>query len=214
MPNLPGKKPNGKCYIVGAVPCDLSEIRVQKDDFVIGADAGWEHLRDAKLPIHFAVGDWDSGEMPTDGAVRTVPVEKDDTDMMLAVKEGLARGYQEFYLYGGMGGERTDHTLANIETLIYLAEHGARGTLLSEREAITAIRNETLFFQKPQGRVSVFAVGEAKGVTLSGMKYPLKDGSLTESFPLGVSNSFQGEKAHISVKDGTLVIVTEKEVMG
>ena len=41
--------------------------------------------------------------MPNFARIRRVPVEKDDTDMMLAIKEGLGRGETEFHLYGGMG---------------------------------------------------------------------------------------------------------------
>ena len=199
--------------IVGAVPCDLGGLKVGAEDLVIGADAGWEQLTAAGLPVHFAVGDWDSGEMPPAGDVRTVPTEKDDTDMMLAVKEGLSRGYRDFRIYGGMGGERTDHTLANLSTLLYLTEHGARGVLYGEREAITAIRDGSLTFTAPQGRLSVFAAGEAKGITLRGVQYPLRDACLSPSFPLGVSNEFRGKKALVAVKEGTLFIVTSKEVM-
>ena len=201
-----------KCVIVGAVPCDLSNIRPEDGDFFIGADAGCQQLAAANLPIHFAVGDWDSGKMPKGKEAVTVPVEKDDTDMMLAVKEGLRRGYQRFHLYGGLGGDRIDHTLANLQTLIYLLNRGARGVLYGEKEAITAIRDQSLSFDAPHGTLSVFSLGEAKGVTLSGVKYPMEEGTLTEEFPLGVSNSFLGNDACVSVKEGTLLIVTGKEV--
>lgn len=47
------------------------------------------------------LGDFDSmdaSEAPPD-CIR-VPVEKDDTDTMLALREGLRRGCDTFYLYG------------------------------------------------------------------------------------------------------------------
>ena len=59
--------------------------------------------------------------------------------MMLAIKEGLARGETEFHLYGGMGGRRTDHTIANLQCLLYLAAHGAQGWLHGDGEQSTAI---------------------------------------------------------------------------
>lgn len=86
------------------------------------------------------LGDFDSLHTVPDFAyIRRVPVEKDDTDMMLAIKEGLARGETEFHLYGGMGGRRTDHTIANLQCLLYLAAHGARGWLYGDGEQFTAI---------------------------------------------------------------------------
>lgn len=74
------------------------------------------------------LGDFDSlAEVPALPHVERVPVEKDDTDMMLAIKRGLERGETLFHLYGGMGGQRTDHTVANLQALLYLADHGAEG---------------------------------------------------------------------------------------
>ena len=38
----------------------------------------------------------------------------------------------------------------------------------------------------------------------------LEDGVLTSGFPLGVSNHFTGEPTHISVKDGSLLVIWDK----
>ena len=46
---------------------------------------------------------------------------------------------------------------------------------------------------------------------ISGLYYPLKNGTLTPFFPLGVSNHFTGEEAEISVKNGTLLILWDRE---
>ena len=45
-------------------------------------------------------------------------------------------------------------------------------------------------------------------MTLKGLKYPLENGSLTCDFPLGVSNHYTGVQATVSVKDGTLLILS------
>ena len=71
-------------------------------------------------------------------------MEKDDTDTMLAVKTGLEQGCGEFYIYGGTGGRRLDHTLANLQTLLYLRRHGARGYLYDNDFVWTAVENETI----------------------------------------------------------------------
>lgn len=137
-------------------------------------------------------------------------MEKDDTDTMLAVKTGLARGYRAFVLCGCLGG-RLDHAYANLQALVFLARQGAQGWLLGQGIAVTAFRNGRLEFAPGHsGTISVFCPdGEAKGVDLTGLYYPLQDAVLTSAFPLGVSNQFTGEAAAVSVRDGTLLVMWE-----
>ena len=102
------------------------------EDTVIAADGGWRICREEGIVPDLLLGDFDSlHTVPDFGHIRRVPVEKDDTDMMLAIKEGLARGETDFRLYGGVGG-RTDHTIANLQGLLYLAERGAQGWLYGD----------------------------------------------------------------------------------
>ena len=73
--------------------------------FLIAADGGYGQLKQWGMSPHLAVGDFDSlGRVPEDVEVVRHPVRKDDTDMMLAVQEGLARGCGRFLIYGGLGG--------------------------------------------------------------------------------------------------------------
>ena len=116
------------CYIFGAGDFDGLEERPGAEDYVIAADGGYTACRRAGVEPQLLLGDFDSlAEVPALPHVERVPVEKDDTDMMLAVKRGLERGETLFHLYGGMGGQRTDHTVANLQALLYLADHGADG---------------------------------------------------------------------------------------
>ena len=104
---------------------------IQPGDFVIAADGGWRVCQELDITPDLLLGDFDSlGEVPDFGHILRLPVEKDDTDMVRAVKEGLAKGEKEFHLLGGMGGQRSDHTVANMQTLAYLAAHGAKGVAL------------------------------------------------------------------------------------
>ena len=102
------------CYIFGAGGFYGLPQRPAAGDTVIAADGGWRICRRENITPDLLLGDFDSlHTMPDFARIRRVPVEKDDTDMMLAIKEGLGRGETEFHLYGGMGG-RTDHTIANL----------------------------------------------------------------------------------------------------
>ena len=99
-----------------------------------GGGCGYLACRQAGVVPDLLLGDFDSMDQPEDfDRVRRMPVEKDDTDTMLAVKTGLEQGCGEFYLYGGTGGKRLDHTLANLQTLLYLRRRGAPGLSLRQR---------------------------------------------------------------------------------
>ena len=201
------------CFIVGAgSPCD-SALNPLFGDYVIAADAGYNTLERLGITADLLVGDFDSlGFRPEHPNIVEHPPEKDDTDMMLAVKEGLRRGKRTFVILGGLGG-RLDHTLANIQTLAYLAEHDARGFLFSEETAVTVIKNDTLTFSdKNRGVISVFSEGStARGVYLKGLKYELTDAVLTSSMPLGVSNEFLSGESAVTVQDGLLTVLWQAQ---
>ena len=179
-------------------------------DFVIAADAGFRLCRSLGILPDLLLGDFDSMEAPKDFAhLIRVPVEKDDTDTMLAVREGLRQGCGDFRIYGGTGGKRLDHTLANFQALLYLRRHGARGYLYDNDFCWTAMENETLTLarQVDWGIVSLFPQdGAAEGVTLTGLQYPLTGARLTPDVGLAVSNHFLAEQAVITVRRGALLV--------
>ena len=194
------------CYIVCALPQNHT-FQPQNGDLVIAADGGYAQLGGIRPDL--VVGDFDSlGYVPEGETIVRHPAEKDDTDTMLAARIGLSRGYRAFLLLGGVGG-RLDHTLANIQTLAFLRENGARAALLGESETITLIRDESLRFRAGlSGTISVFSLGErAKGVYERGLAYALTDATLTDTNPLGVSNAFTEEAAEVSVREGRLVVL-------
>ena len=200
------------CVIFCAAEFDSLIRPLEEEDLIIAADGGLRHTNRLNITPNIILGDFDSlGYIPAGAAV--FPVEKDDTDAMLAVRKGLELGCRDFLLYGSLDGPRLDHTIANFQTLGYLCDHGARGYLAGNRTIVTALRNGTLRFPAGcTGTVSVFCLGEAaKGVTISGLHYPLTNGTLTPYFPLGVSNHFTGAEAEITVKQGTLLVLWDRE---
>ncbi len=195
------------CVIAASMP--EKDLYIPSGSYRIAADKGVLQMRAHGVEPDLVVGDFDSlGYVPQARELVRHPVEKDDTDMMLAVREGLRRGFREFILYGGMGG-RLDHTLANVQTLGFLSEHGARGLLFGEGTAVTLLENGSVRFPAPaQGTVSVFCFGDsAAGVTETGLYYPLEDAALTNTFPLGVSNAFCGRESEVSVQNGKLLLL-------
>lgn len=201
------------CYIVGAMSLtpDLRPYPAP-GDYVIAADRGFDSLMAYGVNPNLAVGDFDSlGHRPNHPNVIQLPAEKDDTDMVYALRKGLELGYRRFILLGGVGG-RLEHTLGNLQLLDWLALHGAQGFLVGEKTAATCIRDggTVTFPPSMTGYLSVFCnSGMAEGVTLSGLKYPLENDTLTGDFPLGVSNQFLEEEAAVSVEKGSLLLIWE-----
>ena len=202
----------GKCVIFCAAGFAGLLEPLGPEDHVIAADGGLIHTESLGLEPDEILGDFDSlGYTPADA--RVFPVEKDDTDAMLAVRRGLELGCRHFLLYGSLDGPRLDHTVANFQTLQFLCDRNARGILVGNHTMVTAVKNGAVVFPAGcQGTVSVFCMGpDAHGVTLRGLYYPLENGTLTAGFPLGVSNHFTGVEAEISVEDGSLLILWDRK---
>ncbi len=199
-----------RCFIFSAGTFFGLRQRPVKGDLIIAADAGYLNCRKAGLVPHLLVGDFDSMDLPeTDIPVTRLPVEKDDTDTMAAVKMALGEGCDTIYIYGGTGGKRLDHTLYNLHTLLHIRRRGARGYLYDDDFLWTVIENESLVLEKEVewGIVSVFPLCEqAGGIDEIGLQYPLKDAVLTVEDPIGVSNHILEPKARITVRSGVLAV--------
>lgn len=197
-----------RCLIFCAAGFDTLLEPIREDDYVIAADGGFGHTEALGLRPDAVLGDFDSLGYTPAGA-NVFPVEKDDTDAMLAVRHGLSLGLREFLIYGGLDGPRLDHTFANVQTLEFLTEHGAYGYLIGKDYILTVVKDGSARFSAgAEGTISVFCVGaDAQGVTERGLYYPLEDAVLTSSFPLGASNHFTGVEAEISVKQGSLLLI-------
>ena len=203
-----------KCMIIGASPILDGRVFQEfdpKDYFVICADGGYETALKLGLVPDLVVGDFDSAQKRPPASLRTLvlPVEKDVTDTMFAALKGLAKGLRDFVLLGCLGGPRFDHSLASIETLLYLRDHGAWGFLADERTKVFLLREEKLRITKLKGAtVSVFPYGcPTCTVSYTGLQYPLTRGSLTVGgLLMGVSKSIVSDDAEIKVHSGTALV--------
>ena len=207
----------GKCIVIGAGDLTIGEIGVGEEDLIIAVDGGLSYCGVLGLEPDLILGDFDSVTEDEAKAVKVLeqqipdrilrlPVEKDDTDMLAALKEGLKRGYKDFRIYAGTGG-RFDHTLANIQCLLYLKNRDAVGYLVDGGGMMLVAKNESVQFRKGlEGYLSLFSLVEAsRGVSIKGMKYELDGAVISNDFPIGISNEFINKEATISVEDGCLV---------
>ena len=199
------------CYIAGASP-EAVRIRPGPGDFLIAADGGWEHLARWGLRADLLMGDMDSlGTIPEGVPCKRFPRVKDDTDLSLAIEEAIARGYAHIIVTGAWGG-RPDHSLANLQLLARAAGRGIDARMLCDGYTATAIAGGGTLRLNGKGTVSVFAWGgEARGVTIRGLEYPLEGATLHDDTPLGVSNTLNGEGI-ITLEHGILLVYYEEDI--
>lgn len=203
------------------------EILRGAEDLVIAVDGGLPRLLEAGIEPDLVLGDFDSLEkkyLPyledlkknAPDKLLQLPCEKDDTDTVYAARVCLEKGYDNILLYGALGG-RLDHTIANVQTLSWIRSQGGCGYLLGRKTLVTVLCGEKITLPDTYGGTfSLFAMdGEVSGVTLEGMKYPLADGTLVNTFPLGVSNEVTaGRQACVSVDKGLALMILESSAGG
>lgn len=203
---------SGKCYIFGGFPCNSEfDHAIGDKDIVISADGGYKLACSLGVKSNIVLGDFDTlNEEIVDSDVRKYPPEKDDTDLMIAIKTGISMGYSYFVIYGALGG-RIDHTIAAIQSLEYLSERNMDGVLVSDNETINIQMPGKCEYKKDNFKyISVFSLDEASVVSYEGLKYSLDNYTITQSFPIGISNEFISETGRIDLKSGKLLVIRTK----
>lgn len=206
------------CMIIGSAPIQNNSVFQEfmiDETFVICADGGLDTAMVNNITPNLIIGDFDSAKTVPPENIETIrlPVAKDDTDTMAAIKTAFRRGFEDFVLLGTMGG-RFDHTYANLSALQYIVSNGGKAVMAGDDSKIFLIRDSRLILTKMSGcTVSVFPFGcPCCTVSYQGMLYPLTEKCLNANFPLGVSNRIINDNAEITVHSGdALVIVMNAE---
>ena len=223
-------------YIItgGDVLLENINIEPDEDDIVIAADSGYETARKLKLPVNVLIGDMDSikVDLPKSVEVIKLPTEKDVTDTEAAVELALEKGADTLCIVGGIG-TRVDHTLASLGILedmegLFSAPLGKRrkffglakqarfsrriyATLTNGYNRVRFIRNDSVIIPRsPYFKyLSIICADEfVKGVTVDGVKYPLKNATLSRRQQYySVSNEISGNCAFVSVRNGGIYII-------
>ncbi len=204
------------CSIISFIETDAAKLlaALDKNSYILCADNGYSYAKQCGITPDLIIGDFDSykGNLPDNIPVITVPSEKDDTDTGLCLSYAIEHGFDDIIIYGGLGG-RLDHTIANLQLIAAAAEKGISIRILDVSDQAYAICCSSIEIpRRDDCYISVFSASDiSKGVSESGVKYCLDNHSLTRDFPLGVSNEFKDDKALISVKKGTLIIIVSHE---
>ena len=181
----------------------------REGELLMCADAGWSAAVGHGLKPSLIVGDFDSMPAPDDSDIEVIrlPVHKDDTDMVACLREGRKRGYRAFIMAGCLGG-RFDHTIGNLQCLYDCALRGETAWMCDGQNRVTVLLpGRYLLPAMPGRKLSLLAyTPEARGVTVSGVEWPLHDATLTARWPLGCSNEFRADNAELSFSDGALIV--------
>ena len=176
---------------------------------MIFCDCGLRHLQQLRAEPNLIVGDFDSHENPhLDVETIVLPREKDDTDTVFAVKEAVRRGFDNFLLIGVVGA-RLDHTLGNVSILLYLDSIGSKGRIIDDYSEMEIVSGSTAFIDDSWEFFSLLnIIGRARGITITGAKYPLDDGEITCDYQYGISNEvIPGERAAVTLREGRLLLI-------
>lgn len=201
-----------RCVIVGGADIQNYAFIREKlcaDDYVVFCDSGLKHLEHLQVLPSLIVGDFDSHENPhLDVETIVLPCEKDDTDTVYAVKEAINRGFDDFLLIGVVGA-RLDHTLGNVSILLYLDSLGKKGSIIDDYSEMEIVSDEPVSICDQYSFFSLLNItGCAKGITITGAKYPLDGGEITCEYQYGISNEvLPGKTAQVAVASGKLLLI-------
>lgn len=189
----------------------------KEGDFFIYCDSGLVHedrfLSKVDTKASLIVGDFDSSEKPERATeIIELPVMKDDTDSVYAIKEVVARGYNDILIVGGIG-DRFDHSLANAYALMLINDLGATGTIVDDYSEMTLIDNSVSAEIEPEWKYfSLIAIsGTASGVTIKNAKYNLNKAKINPAYQYAISNEVAGKiPARVSVEEGALLLIKDR----
>ena len=198
-------------FVGGGIAAENIKLKREDGDLVIAADSGLRNAEKLSFVPDLLVGDFDSlgkENIPRDTEVVEFPAEKDFTDTQAACRIALENGANEIVFVGGLDG-RLDHTLSNMAILRFLFEKRIRASITDGQNRVRYIKNTNeIIVRSPFKYLSVIADDEvAKGVSIEGCKYPLKNAKLSRSYQFAVSNEIVGNCALVTVKKGGLFII-------
>jgi thiamine pyrophosphokinase len=182
--------------------------------FVIAADSGADYALALGVPIDLAVGDFDSisaaglATLERDGVrLERHPVDKEATDLELALDAAVAVRPRRVVVVGGTGG-RLDHVLGELSLFAAGAYRDLELDALLGRATVQVVWRERGLGGRIGEIVSLLAMhGPATGIVTEGLVYPLRGETLAPGSTRGLSNVFAASRASVSLDGGVLLVV-------
>ena len=211
-------KPESALIIAGGSPVDSDLLtHLHEYTLVVAADSGLDQAFRIGISPDLVVGDMDS--VTPDALARAEaagitierhPVDKNATDLELAIAAAGRAGYTRGTIIGGTGG-RMAHTLANA--MLLLEDHSLALDWRDGSAIIVALHTgDTHSYRRSRGNLlSVIAVGGSATCRSEGLRWPLDDLELAAGSTHGVSNEIVADEARVLVTGGQVLTVQEKD---
>ena len=212
-----------KIGIVGNGPdALLPELSKYKEDIDlwIGADRGAFSLIKSGLPLDYAVGDFDSVnkeelEQIRDKATQfeIFPVEKDETDMELALEQAFLLKPETITMFGVTGG-RKDHELINIQLLYSIMKHRMKGIIIDRNNYLELTLPGKHHLNDDLDYPSISFIPfteEVVGLTLKGFYYPLANERISWGSTRCISNKLSAKSGTYSYEQGILLLIKSRD---
>ena len=193
-----------------------------EDDFLVAVDGGLRHLLQLGLTPQLLIGDLDSVNaenldrcMQWGVEILRFPPEKDETDLELAVREALQRGFSEIVITCALGN-RLDHTLGNLALLALPELKGTHALISNGATSIYLVKDQIALETYPGALISLLPWGQpVDGVSTTGLQYELEDATLYPWKTLGLSNVATNSEVTVSIKSGQLFLfhVMDKKIL-
>lgn len=191
---------------------DFLKNNIDLNSFIIAADSGYIHSKNAGITPNLIVGDFDSSVMPQDSEnILQLPKIKNDTDTFYCIKEAIKRGADEIEIFCAIGN-RSDHSYSNLLALNYCLDNNVKAKIIDSKNIIS-VHNKSFEIHKSEFKYfSLFAFMEdVEGLNITGAAYNLNNKTLLVSDPLGQSNEFKDNKVNIDFKKGKIMLILSND---
>ncbi|MBM7578454.1 thiamine diphosphokinase [Jeotgalibacillus terrae] len=208
--------------LVGGGPIDPEWFQsLPEDGQWVGVDRGTVFLLEYGLRVDHAFGDFDSVTavekkmiLQKVSTVHEEPPEKDATDMELALQWALSQN-EEIKMIGVTGG-RLDHFFGNIQLLLsdHALNHAYPVSIEDEKNKVTCHLPGNTTVEKDVHYPYLSFIPfthQVKGLTLSGVKYPLSNHEISYGMTLTLSNEILDNFASISFSEGILMMIRSRD---
>lgn len=204
-----------KFSIISGAPDQSSDFlknNIDLNSFIIAADSGYIHSKNAGITPDLIVGDFDSSVMPQDSEnILQLPKIKNDTDTFYCIKEAIKRGADEIEIFCAIGS-RADHSYSNLLALNYCLDNNVKAKIIDSKNIIS-VHNKSFEIHKSEFKYfSLFAfIEDVEGLTITGAAYNLNNKTLLVSDPLGQSNEFKDDKVNIDFTKGKIMLILSND---
>ena len=130
--------------------------------------------------------------------------DQSKNDLEKSISWCISQGIEELELFGFSNG-RDDHHLANLFIMENFSNK-VKMKMFTDNSLIFCINKYSTFSSKANQTVSIFTFNKKTKITTTGLKYALKNSSLT--YPSqGVSNLAIGSSFSVTPSDWTFIII-------